>query len=81
MERTSPAATLPIRSITDAEPPEEVNAAVTSMMRENSIPGLSLAVVNRESTLWAACSGQADYSSNQPAVPSTAYLWFSMTIS
>ncbi len=41
MERTNPAATLPIRSITDAEPPEEVNAAVPPF-EEHRAPGQGL---------------------------------------
>ena len=56
-----------------------VDIAVTSMMHRNQIPGLSVAVVNRENLLFAAGYGYADLTSRAPATAATNYPWFSMT--
>ena len=60
-------------------PPSGVGAAVMTMMRKGAVPGLSLAVVSRDSVLLAGGWGLADRSANRSASASTAYLWFSMT--
>jgi CubicO group peptidase (beta-lactamase class C family) len=59
--------------------PSGVSAAVKTMMRKGGVPGLSLAVVSRDSVLLAGGWGLADRTANRPASASTAYLWFSMT--
>lgn len=59
--------------------PDGVPAAVTTLMTSGHIPGLSLAVVDRDGVLFAAGVGAADLASATPATPSTAYLWFSMS--
>ena len=60
-------------------PPSGVSAAVKTMMRNGGVPGVSLAVVSRNSVLLAGGWGLADRSENRSASASTAYLWFSMT--
>ena len=59
--------------------PDGVLAAVTTLMTGGRVPGLSLAVVDRDRLLFAAGFGAADLASTTPATPSTAYLWFSMS--
>lgn len=54
-------------------------SAVAGMMRKGGIPGLSVAVVDRHRTLWAAGFGMSDRAAATPATASTTYLWFSMT--
>jgi CubicO group peptidase (beta-lactamase class C family) len=66
-------------AITTGAAPSGVAAAVTTMMRASSVPGLSLAVVSREKVLWAGGYGLADRATSTAAAASTAYLWFSMT--
>ena len=66
-------------NISGDAPPSAVTAAVVEMMRANSIPGLSIAVVDRDRVQFAGGFGLADRESNRPATASTAYLWFSMT--
>ena len=53
--------------------------AIATMMRSANIPGLSVAVVDRDRLRFAAGYGLADRSSQRPATAATAYLWFSMT--
>lgn len=62
-----------------AAPPRGLDAAVTEMMRSAQVPGLSLAIVDRERLLYAAGFGFADLASETPATAATAYLWFSMS--
>jgi CubicO group peptidase (beta-lactamase class C family) len=59
--------------------PAGVHEAVTAMMRADHVPGLSMAVVNRDRLLYAAGVGYADIADRRPATPDTAYLWFSMS--
>lgn len=59
--------------------PEWLAPAVTEMMRASHVPGLSLAVVERDRVLLVAGFGHAELASGSPATPATAYLWFSMT--
>ncbi len=56
-----------------------VQAAVRTMMKEAGVPGLSIAVVERDRLRFAAGCGAADLSGSRGATPDTAYLWFSMT--
>lgn len=60
-------------------PPRGVQAAVTSMMRRGAVPGLSLAVADRDGVLFAAGYGLADRATQTTATASTSYLWFSMS--
>lgn len=69
----------PRESIAAGRPPPGVTTAVTTMMRRGGVPGLSMAVVNRERTLLAAGYGLANRAANTTATASTSYLWFSMS--
>ena len=69
----------PVERIAAGTPPGGMRSAVTDMMRKDGVPGLSVAVVDRDRVLLAAGYGVADLSANRPATASTAYLWFSMT--
>ncbi|EWT01548.1 beta-lactamase [Intrasporangium oryzae NRRL B-24470] len=53
--------------------------AVTSLRRRAHVPGLSLAVVDRDRLVFAGGFGAADLAGGRPATPSTAYLWFSLS--
>ena len=66
-------------AIATSTPPPGVTAAVSTMMLNSKVPGLSLAVVNRDRLLFAGGFGLADGATARPATTSTAYLWFSMT--
>jgi CubicO group peptidase (beta-lactamase class C family) len=66
-------------TIAAGTPPSGISAAVKTMMRKGGVPGLSLAMVSRDSVLLAGGWGLADRSANRSASASTAYLWFSMT--
>ena len=70
---------VPGENIAAGTPPRGATAAITTMMRRGSVPGLSLAVVNRDRVLLAAGYGLADRSAYRPATASTSYLWFSMS--
>lgn len=59
--------------------PEDVAAAITTMMQQHQIPGLSLVVVNPDRLLFAGSAGTADPTTGAPATITTQYLWFSMT--
>ena len=69
----------PGESITAGRPPSGVTLAVFRMMGRGGVPGLSLAVVDRDSVLLAAGYGFADRAANTTATASTSYLWFSMS--
>lgn len=49
------------------------------MMRDSLVPGLSLAVANRDGIVFADGFGHADLAAGTPATPDTSYLWFSMS--
>ena len=66
-------------STTSGTAPDGLLDAVTTLMRDGHIPGLSLAVVDRDRQLLAAGFGEADLATATLAIPSTAYLWFSMS--
>ncbi len=59
--------------------PDGLRDAVTAMMRNGHVPGLSLAVVDANRVLFASGFGKADFASDKPAQPTTSYLWFSMS--
>ena len=69
----------PGERIAAGRPPRGVTAAVTSMMGRGGVPGLSLAVADRDRVLLAAGCGLADRATNTTATASTSYLWFSMS--
>ena len=69
----------PGESVATGRPPSGVTAAVTGMMSRGRVPGLSLAVVDRDGVLLAAGYGFADLAANTTATASTSYLWFSMS--
>ena len=74
---TNPGA--PGENLAEGGPPRGLTAAVTTMMRRDGVPGLSMAVVNRDRVLLAAGYGLADRAATTPATASTSYLWFSMS--
>ena len=76
-EGTTPGA--PGENIAAGRPPRGLRAAVTTMMLRGGVPGLSLAVVNRDRVLLAAGYGLAGRAAMTPATASTSYLWFSMS--
>ena len=67
------------RTIATGTAPAGLHDAVTAMMRAGRVPGLSLAVANRDRLLYAAGYGTADIADQRPATADTAYLWFSMS--
>ena len=70
---------MPGESITAGRAPRGVTAAVARMMSRGGVPGLSLAVADRDRLLLAAGHGLADRATNTTATASTSYLWFSMS--
>lgn len=66
-------------NIAAGTPPRGAAAAITAMMGRAGVPGLSVAVVNRDGVLLAAGYGLADRAAHRPATASTSYLWFSMS--
>jgi len=71
--------TYPVERIWTGTPPAGTAAAVATMMSRSNIPGLSLAVVNRDRLCFAAGYGVAELDCNTPSTADTSYLWFSMT--
>jgi CubicO group peptidase (beta-lactamase class C family) len=69
----------PIEQSSAGTAPDGMTDAIHAMMRTSKIPGLSVAVVNRERVLLAAGYGFADRAAPTPATALTGYLWFSMT--
>ena len=69
----------PGENIAAGRAPSGATSAVSTMMRRGSVPGLSMAVVNRDRVLLAAGYGLADRAAKTPATASTSYLWFSMS--
>lgn len=59
--------------------PDDVAAAMKTLLRDHHIPGMSLAVVDPDHLWYAGGVGLADLATAAPATASTAYLWFSMT--
>jgi CubicO group peptidase (beta-lactamase class C family) len=52
---------------------------VRRLMKDRGIPGVALAVTDREGLLYAAGFGSASLLPSAAATPSTTYLWFSMS--
>jgi CubicO group peptidase (beta-lactamase class C family) len=77
MKTTGPGAS--VRTIAVGTPPPGADAAITAMMTDGHVPGLSVCVVDREGVLLAGGYGLADRLTQTPATASTAYLWFSMS--
>jgi len=69
----------PLATISTGTPPAGTATTVATMMRTGNIPGLSVAVVDRDRLRFAAGYGLADRAGNTPAAAATAYLWFSMS--
>ena len=69
----------PLATISTGTPPAGTATTVATMMRTGNIPGLSVAVVDRDRLRFAAGYGLADLAGNTPSTAATAYLWFSMT--
>lgn len=65
-------------SVSGSEP-AGLRDAVDTLMREGHVPGLSLAVVDRDRELLAGGFGAASLGGAVPATSMTAYLWFSMS--
>jgi CubicO group peptidase (beta-lactamase class C family) len=55
-----------------------VRAALAGTLGRD-VPGVSVAVVDRDGLRWAAGFGVADLATGRPAAPDTVYPWFSMT--
>jgi CubicO group peptidase (beta-lactamase class C family) len=72
-------ATEPLTTISIGTPTAGTAGAIATMMRDGKIPGLSVAVVDRDRLRFAAGYGLADRASGTPATAATAYMWFSMT--
>lgn len=70
---------LPSETISTGTPAQDVTRAVSTMMQRTGIPGLSLAVVDRNRALFAGGYGLADLAGGTPATAATSYLWFSMS--
>ncbi|MFB6155338.1 MAG: serine hydrolase [Haloferacaceae archaeon] len=63
----------PNRTDLDAETRRAVESYVTEWMRENDVPGASVAVVDGEDLVYAEGFGARDVESNAPATPETLY--------
>ncbi|MDR6417120.1 serine hydrolase domain-containing protein [Pseudarthrobacter sulfonivorans] len=72
-------ARLPREQISTGTPPPGLTTALRSMMLKASVPGVSVAVVDRDRVVFAGGYGLADLAARSPATASTTYLWFSMT--
>jgi CubicO group peptidase (beta-lactamase class C family) len=69
----------PVETVATGAPAQNVSKTVSTMMLKAGIPGVSIAVVDRDRVLFAGGYGQADLAVGTPATASTPYLWFSMT--
>jgi CubicO group peptidase (beta-lactamase class C family) len=81
-DRTNLAEGTPTSSRLHEDPapvPADVRAGIRQMMQAARIPGLSIAVVDREGLLAAEGFGHARLDGAVPATPQTSYLWFSMS--
>ena len=65
----------PVHEIAVGTPPNGMAAAITAMMRQGHVPGLSVCVVDRDGVLLAGGYGAADRRTGTPATAATAYLW------
>ncbi len=55
------------------------NQSIPKMMKESKIPGLSIAVVDREGVIWTAGFGYTDYNCKTPVTPETIFSIQSMS--
>lgn len=72
----------PIQALANARPDgvaESAHRIVEDFGRRNSIPGLSIAIVDRHGPRFTAGYGHRDLATGEPATPDTTYLWFSLT--
>jgi CubicO group peptidase (beta-lactamase class C family) len=58
---------------------EEFAAFCAEKIREEGVPGLSVAVVKEDRVVWSRGFGLSDLVSSTRATSQTSYLWFSMT--
>lgn len=56
-----------------------LEAFIEERVREDNIPGLSVAVSKGDRVVWERGFGYADLTTSLPATASTIYLWFSVT--
>lgn len=59
--------------------PPALDRALDEVRRSAAVPGLSVAVTDRDGLRCLASSGHADLATAAPATARTAYRWFSMT--
>lgn len=59
--------------------PEAAREAVVALMARSHIPGLVLAVVDRDQIRHVEAFGVADLATTAPVTPTTAFMWFSMS--
>jgi CubicO group peptidase (beta-lactamase class C family) len=57
----------------------DIRPAITAMMRDAAVPGLSIAVVRDDRLLYADALGWANLATRTSATTTTSYLWFSMS--
>jgi CubicO group peptidase (beta-lactamase class C family) len=57
----------------------DLRPAITAMMRDAAVPGLSIAVVRDDRLLYADAFGWANLATRTSATTATSYLWFSMS--
>jgi CubicO group peptidase (beta-lactamase class C family) len=57
----------------------EIEASIHRLMQRGKVPGLSIAMVDRDALLFAGGLGRADVSRNVTPTAATQYLWFSMS--
>ncbi|MGH7949932.1 MAG: serine hydrolase domain-containing protein [Candidatus Binataceae bacterium] len=58
---------------------DELNAEIAKALERNGVPGVGLAVVNKEQVLFAGGLGAADVASNRPVTANTAFRVGSIT--
>ena len=58
---------------------ETAHRILVAFIQRNSIPGLSIAIVDRDGPVFSAGYGARDLARGAPATPATTYLWFSLT--
>src|SRR4051794_9099812 len=63
----------------DARMLHHARAAAAELMARYHVPGLSVAVTDRERLLYAEGFGHADLAARRRASANTRYLWFSMS--
>jgi CubicO group peptidase (beta-lactamase class C family) len=66
-------------STTGAPAPAAVQRSIADLVRTRRIPGLAVAVTDRERLLYTHVTGLADIGARITVEPTTAWLWFSMS--